>query len=76
VLIKIISIRFHDIRIDEKIESVQVQVLADDRYLDLVLPVSEEMRAKPFQIDNVAGEFLFDLIAEIKDYINPPLVQE
>jgi len=71
MVIKAISIRFQGVRVGQPAEFVQVQAEVDDRFLDLVLPVSEEMRAKPFQIDNVAGEFLFDLIAEIEAFISP-----
>jgi hypothetical protein len=71
MVIKAISIRFQGVRVGQPAEFVQVQAEVDDRYLDLVVPVSEEMRAKPFQVDNVAGEFLFDLIAAIENQINP-----
>jgi len=66
-------IRFSGVRVDCIPEFVQAQVEVNGAYIEVNLPLSAEMRAKPFCVENVSGEFLFDLIAAIENYVNPPV---
>jgi len=53
----------------EKLSHVNVSLETSKGTTIFSVPLTAEMLAKPLQIENVAGELLFDIITQINDHI-------
>lgn len=71
--IQSILISFPRVLIDPVMDHVNVHVDTDQGSTDFPLSLTDEMRAKPFQVANIEGEFLYDLVQQINATINPPV---